>query len=65
LLVGEPRPIEPGSRRRDEDAAVVPDGHDRCIAAALGISTDTVTRDWNMAKLWLRRQLRKGGSSGD
>ena len=35
------------------------------IAAALGISTDTVTRDWNMAKLWLRRELRKGGSSGD
>lgn len=30
-------------------------------AAALGISTDTVTRDWNMAKLWLRRELRKDG----
>lgn len=28
------------------------------IAAALGISTDTVTRDWQMAKLWLRRELR-------
>jgi RNA polymerase sigma factor (sigma-70 family) len=29
------------------------------IASALEISTDTVTRDWNMAKLWLRRELRK------
>jgi RNA polymerase sigma factor (TIGR02999 family) len=29
------------------------------IAAALGISTDTVTRDWQMARLWLRRQLIK------
>ena len=31
------------------------------IAAALGISTDTVTRDWQMAKLWLRRELRTDG----
>jgi RNA polymerase sigma factor (TIGR02999 family) len=29
------------------------------IAAALGISTDTVTREWQMAKLWLRRELRR------
>jgi RNA polymerase sigma factor (TIGR02999 family) len=29
------------------------------IAEALGISTDTVTRDWQMAKLWLRRELKK------
>jgi RNA polymerase sigma-70 factor, ECF subfamily len=29
------------------------------IAAALDISTDTVTRDWQMAKLWLRRELKK------
>jgi RNA polymerase sigma factor (TIGR02999 family) len=29
------------------------------IASALGISTDTVTRDWQMAKLWLRRELKK------
>jgi RNA polymerase sigma factor (TIGR02999 family) len=29
------------------------------IARALDISTDTVTRDWQMAKLWLRRELRK------
>lgn len=29
------------------------------IAAALDISTDTVTRDWQMSKLWLRRQLTK------
>jgi DNA-directed RNA polymerase specialized sigma24 family protein len=33
------------------------------IAAALDISTDTVTRDWQMAKLWLRRALAKGGRS--
>ena len=33
------------------------------IAEALGISTDTVTRDWQMAKLWLRRELRKESSS--
>jgi RNA polymerase sigma factor (TIGR02999 family) len=30
------------------------------IAGALGISTDTVTRDWQMAKLWLRRELKRG-----
>ena len=29
------------------------------IAAALDISSDTVTRDWQMSKLWLRRQLTK------
>jgi RNA polymerase sigma factor (TIGR02999 family) len=31
--------------------------------AALAVSTDTVTRDWQMAKLWLRRELgrRKAG----
>lgn len=29
------------------------------IAAELGISTDTVTRDWQMSKLWLRRELKK------
>ena len=34
-------------------------------AAALGISSDTVTRDWQMAKLWLRRALRKDDRSGD
>ena len=32
------------------------------IAAELGISTDTVTRDWQMAKLWLHRELRKAGA---
>jgi RNA polymerase sigma factor (TIGR02999 family) len=35
------------------------------IATALGISSDTVTRDWQMAKLWLRRALRKDDRSGD
>lgn len=32
------------------------------IAAELGISTDTVTRDWQMSKLWLRRELKKAGA---
>jgi RNA polymerase sigma factor (TIGR02999 family) len=35
------------------------------IADALDISTDTVTRDWQMAKLWLRRELHKERRSGD
>ena len=35
------------------------------IATALGISSDTVTRDWQMAKLWLRRALRKDDRSDD
>ena len=29
-------------------------------AEALQISRDTVTRDWNIAKLWLLRELRAG-----
>jgi ECF sigma factor len=29
-------------------------------AAALQVSRDTVKRDWNMAKLWLLRELRGG-----
>jgi RNA polymerase sigma factor (TIGR02999 family) len=35
------------------------------IAAALEISMDTVTRDWQMAKLWLRRELKKEKPSDD
>jgi len=35
------------------------------IAAALEISTDTVTRDWQMAKLWLQRALKKERRSAD
>lgn len=35
------------------------------IAAALEISTDTVTRDWQMAKLWLQRALKKERHSAD
>jgi RNA polymerase sigma factor (TIGR02999 family) len=35
------------------------------VATALGVSNDTVTRDWQMAKLWLRRELRKDGRRGD
>jgi RNA polymerase sigma factor (TIGR02999 family) len=35
------------------------------IASALRISTDTVTRDWQMAKLWLRRELKKDRGSDD
>ena len=30
-------------------------------AEALGVSVRTVKRDWTMAKLWLRRELRKTG----
>jgi RNA polymerase sigma factor (TIGR02999 family) len=29
-------------------------------AAALQVSTDTVTRDWKFARTWLLRELRKG-----
>jgi RNA polymerase sigma factor (TIGR02999 family) len=35
------------------------------IATALGISTDTVTRDWQMAKMWLRREMKKEKRSAD
>jgi RNA polymerase sigma-70 factor (ECF subfamily) len=35
------------------------------IAGALNISTDTVTRDWKMAKLWLQRELKRERRSGD
>jgi RNA polymerase sigma-70 factor, ECF subfamily len=31
-------------------------------AAALGVSADTVMRDWRMAKAWLLRELRSGSS---
>jgi DNA-directed RNA polymerase specialized sigma24 family protein len=30
------------------------------IAEVLGISACTVKRDWNVAKAWLTRQMRKG-----
>jgi DNA-directed RNA polymerase specialized sigma24 family protein len=26
------------------------------------VSSDTVTRDWNLAKVWLRRELSQGGT---
>jgi len=29
-------------------------------AEALGISSDTVLRDWKSAKLWLWREMRQG-----
>ena len=29
-------------------------------AQVLGVSSHTVTRDWNMAKAWLHQQLNKG-----
>ena len=32
------------------------------IAEVLGISTSTVKRDWNVAKAWLTRQMKKGSS---
>jgi RNA polymerase sigma-70 factor (ECF subfamily) len=31
-------------------------------AEALGVSTDTVMRDWKMAKLWLLRELKRGAT---
>ena len=31
------------------------------IAEVLGISASTVKRDWNVAKAWLTRQMKKGG----
>ena len=31
------------------------------IAEVLGISPSTVKRDWNVAKAWLTRQMKKGG----
>jgi RNA polymerase sigma factor (TIGR02999 family) len=31
------------------------------IAGVLGISASTVKRDWNVAKAWLTRQMKKGG----
>jgi RNA polymerase sigma factor (TIGR02999 family) len=36
------------------------------IAEALGVSPSTVKRDWNVAKAWLTRQMKKGnrGKSG-
>jgi len=33
-------------------------------AAALNVSTDTVTRDWKLAKAWLAREL-AGADAGD
>ncbi|MGH9940340.1 MAG: ECF-type sigma factor, partial [Blastocatellia bacterium] len=30
-------------------------------AETLGVSVDTVKRDWNAAKAWLRRELENGG----
>ena len=30
-------------------------------AAALGVSANTVLRDWNFARAWLRRELNQGG----
>ena len=31
------------------------------IAEVLGVSPDTVKRDWKLAKAWLGRELRKAG----
>jgi RNA polymerase sigma factor (TIGR02999 family) len=35
------------------------------IAEVLGISANTVTRDWNMARAWLARELRHEGIAKD
>src|SRR5215510_1823345 len=32
------------------------------IAEVLGISASTVKRDWNVAKAWLTREMKRGGS---
>ena len=34
------------------------------IAAALGISVESVARDWRLAKVWLMRQLTRGRHHG-
>ena len=34
------------------------------VAEVLGISPNTVTRDWNMARAWLARELRHEGAEG-
>jgi RNA polymerase sigma factor (TIGR02999 family) len=34
------------------------------IAAALGVSTETVRRDWRLARSWLRRKLSVGQTDG-
>jgi len=31
------------------------------VGEALGVSSDTVTRDWKIAKMWLLRELKRGG----
>lgn len=36
----------------------------REIAAALNVSEKTVLRDWDFAKLWLFRELKREGSNG-
>ncbi|HTU40648.1 MAG TPA: ECF-type sigma factor [Candidatus Aquilonibacter sp.] len=33
------------------------------MAEVVGVSSDTVTRDWQFAKLWLLRQLSRGSVS--
>ncbi len=33
-------------------------------AAALGVGRETVVRDWQVARLWLRHELRSGASGG-
>jgi RNA polymerase sigma-70 factor (ECF subfamily) len=36
----------------------------RGTANVLGISTSTVTRDWNLARAWLKRELIRGAAHG-
>lgn len=33
-------------------------------SAAIGVSTDTATRDWKMAKTWLLREIKRNRSAG-
>ena len=44
-----------GAVAHDADAPIVP------VGAVLGISQRTVMREWNLARAWLRRELRHSG----
>jgi hypothetical protein len=35
------------------------------VAAVLEISEETVTRDWRMAKIWLKREIERNTAGGE
>ena len=35
------------------------------IAKVLGVSASTVKREWNVAKVWLMREMKRGGSGSE